>query len=369
MGKLVIDKQAYEAFFKEEESNEWLEKRRREDKIYYDQHCDEVIDEIKLVCKKDDFLYESIDRINSNNFRRFEHLLEHINTKRSQVYDLDDLEYDYSEISTELLRMKLDKPYKTIFTTNNIHEMRFDSSLDDVICRVAYYIDVFLLMNDIEFQKEVTCNMLNSEVADQMNIKKCRFDYYLPEFNCLIEFDDISHFEPVYGKRKLEATQRNDALKGQFAEKLGMTLLRINYGCKFYEIKNQIVECLTQCIELSNQDQNKANDLKILYAYYKVKPYIDTYMYYSVIETFDYCVNVNILHAYINKYVEVSRNDVLYILKLYLYKNFITSRFSSFKLHSHKRSNMTFIDHQKKFAKDHNLKLSYIELYIDYIHF
>lgn len=59
-----------------------------------------------------------------------------------------------------------------------------------------------------------------------------RFDFYLPDFNRLIEFDGIQHFITIDyfgGLETLEKYQKNDFLKNQFAKQNNIDLVRIPY--------------------------------------------------------------------------------------------------------------------------------------------
>ena len=64
------------------------------------------------------------------------------------------------------------------------------------------------------------------------NIHKLPFDFYLPEYNALIEFDGRQHTEVCEifgGEEGLQKTQFNDAIKNKFANDTNKPMLRINY--------------------------------------------------------------------------------------------------------------------------------------------
>lgn len=60
-----------------------------------------------------------------------------------------------------------------------------------------------------------------------------RFDFYLPDYNILIEFDGIQHFKEGSGiydsKQQVLKTQKRDLIKTKFAKDYGYTLIRIPY--------------------------------------------------------------------------------------------------------------------------------------------
>jgi len=67
---------------------------------------------------------------------------------------------------------------------------------------------------------------------DCINSKtKCElfFDFYVPYFNLIIEYDGIVHYKPIYGEETLEDTQYRDRIKNQFCKNRNINLLRIPY--------------------------------------------------------------------------------------------------------------------------------------------
>jgi len=59
-----------------------------------------------------------------------------------------------------------------------------------------------------------------------------RFDFYLPTYNRLIEFDGRQHFEEISGwdnATTLAERQKRDAIKNNFAKEQGIDLIRIPY--------------------------------------------------------------------------------------------------------------------------------------------
>ena len=67
------------------------------------------------------------------------------------------------------------------------------------------------------------------------NIKLLKCDFYLEDFNLLIEYDGEYHYKPVRGstpenkQKNLEAQQRRDKIKDEWARKNNIPLLRIPY--------------------------------------------------------------------------------------------------------------------------------------------
>lgn len=102
-------------------------------------------------------------------------------------------------------------------------------------CLVSYwnmYIRQFLKENKIAFKPEHIIYVDN---------KYYRFDFHLPEYNLLIEYDGRQHYESVrfFGTEEdaetvLKKTQESDKIKNQYCKDNNINLLRIPY----WETKN-----------------------------------------------------------------------------------------------------------------------------------
>ncbi len=58
------------------------------------------------------------------------------------------------------------------------------------------------------------------------------FDFYLPTYNSIIEYDDKQHFEPIEhfgGKEKFKLTVKHDDIKNEYCKKNNISILRIPY--------------------------------------------------------------------------------------------------------------------------------------------
>lgn len=79
---------------------------------------------------------------------------------------------------------------------------------------------------------------------------RLRYDFWLPDYNCLIEYDGEQHFEPINIKGRLssdqivpkfQAIRRNDAMKNQYARDHGIELIRIPYNNSISD-RNALIE-------------------------------------------------------------------------------------------------------------------------------
>lgn len=58
------------------------------------------------------------------------------------------------------------------------------------------------------------------------------FDFFLPEYNCCIEYDGIQHFEPIDkfgGLNGLKGNQKRDKIKDLYCQENNINLIRIPY--------------------------------------------------------------------------------------------------------------------------------------------
>jgi Zn finger protein HypA/HybF involved in hydrogenase expression len=82
------------------------------------------------------------------------------------------------------------------------------------------------------------------------------FDFYLPSYNTLIEYDGEHHFRPTtYGGCNMdvaidhfEKTQRNDIIKNQFAKCTGINLIRI--PCTVIDIDSFLLQKLSEILAI-----------------------------------------------------------------------------------------------------------------------
>lgn len=76
-------------------------------------------------------------------------------------------------------------------------------------------------------------NFLTQKVFDNCKYKiKLRYDFYLPKYNTLIEFDGIQHFKSIDffgGFEEYKNTKLKDKLKNKYAKDNNIKLLRISY--------------------------------------------------------------------------------------------------------------------------------------------
>lgn len=115
-----------------------------------------------------------------------------------------------------------------------------------------------LVENNIEFEREKKFEDL---VSPQDNKTLLRFDFYLPTFNRLIEFDGVQHysfeFKGNWGdKDSIQRLQERDIIKNKYALLKNIDLVRIPY----WERDKITLEMILGNSYLINKEQDKIYD-------------------------------------------------------------------------------------------------------------
>ena len=72
----------------------------------------------------------------------------------------------------------------------------------------------------------------NHKFDDCKHILHLKFDFYLPDYNMVIEYDGIQHFKPVKkfgGVERFKLDKYRDSLKNKYCEDNNIKMLRIAY--------------------------------------------------------------------------------------------------------------------------------------------
>jgi hypothetical protein len=99
---------------------------------------------------------------------------------------------------------------------------------------------------------------------DLKDIRKLRFDFYLPKHNKIIEFDGAGHFMAIWGasdeskQKNFEDCQKRDKIKNEWAIKNDIPMLRIPY----WDIE-RIPELIEEFILENTKKQDKQVSLEI----------------------------------------------------------------------------------------------------------
>jgi UDP-2,3-diacylglucosamine pyrophosphatase LpxH len=141
--------------------------------------------------------------------------VEYINSDTKVIIIINNKEYLYSPVE----HLKGGVPKGTILGSRGEEKIKY-----------------FLEKNKIDFKKEFT-------FEDCKHINKLPFDFYISEYNILIEYDGEHHFKQIkhYYESHFKNTLRNDSIKNNFALKNKIPLLRIPYT-EFNKIEDIIMD-------------------------------------------------------------------------------------------------------------------------------
>jgi very-short-patch-repair endonuclease len=102
-------------------------------------------------------------------------------------------------------------------------------------------ISKYLEDNNIEYGRQ-------KKFSDCKYLSHLPFDFYLPDYNTLIEFDGVQHFKPIKqfgGEKEFEKVKIKDSIKNQYCLDRNINLIRISYQDSILEklmcIKEHII--------------------------------------------------------------------------------------------------------------------------------
>lgn len=90
----------------------------------------------------------------------------------------------------------------------------------------------------IKFKRQKTFN----DLIDKQHLS---YDFYLPDYNVLIEYQGGQHYYPVEwlgGNKRFKKQLRHDAMKYQYAKNNGYLLIYVPYICNTYDKVSRILE-------------------------------------------------------------------------------------------------------------------------------
>ena len=127
----------------------------------------------------------------------------------------------YNQFPNDLLRNHIGCPY-CYYHSNGEH-----------------YIESYLMNNYINYTPQKTFK----DLKDKRNLS---YDFYLPKYNILIEYQGIQHYELGHGymnrNDRLEKQQLHDKMKREYAKKNGYKLLELHYSLDTQEKVNNYLD-------------------------------------------------------------------------------------------------------------------------------
>ena len=96
--------------------------------------------------------------------------------------------------------------------------------------RISHYLD----NNSVKYERE-------KKFLDCTDIHCLPFDFYLPDYNIIIEFDGKHHYEAIHGQDAFENVCRHDSIKDRYCADNGIEIIRIPYWdyCNIENILNK----------------------------------------------------------------------------------------------------------------------------------
>lgn len=159
---------------------------------------------------------------------------------QGDLYDYSQVDYQGSKIKVKIFCKKHEKYF---LQTPNAH-LRGSGC---PICKTSKgnkYIFNVLKENEINFINEY-------RFEDCIDERPLPFDFYLPDYNLVIEYDGIEHFEPVnFGsetvtlEKAFEYVHRHDKMKNEYCERNNIGIIRIGYKENLEERMKDILSLL-----------------------------------------------------------------------------------------------------------------------------
>lgn len=131
---------------------------------------------------------------------------------------------DYKDTFTRNLniRCKCGNIFTTSFSNYDKHGVNTCFSCSCKESSGEERIRIFLETNKIEFIQE-------KRFVNCRDKRSLPFDFYLPQYNLIIEFDGQQHYEPKFGEDNFIRLQKHDKIKNQYCKDNNINLLRIPY--------------------------------------------------------------------------------------------------------------------------------------------
>ncbi len=112
------------------------------------------------------------------------------------------------------------------------------------------FIQKYLISNNVSFVPQ----KIFSDCLNKNNTHHLYFDFYLPDFNTIVEYDGKQHYEPVKiwgGEERFKKQQENDEIKNKYCEEHNIKIIRIPYTKKeeeIIQIINDIIRPVTTTV-------------------------------------------------------------------------------------------------------------------------
>lgn len=158
-------------------------------------------------------------------------------------------QYDYSLVDYKGMNNKVDVVCKKhgIFSVKPANHLYLGSGCPTCMeSRGEKFIRGILTNNNIDFIPQKQFDDCYTKTKKGV-CHKLRFDFYLPDFNTVIEYDGIQHYEPVEafgGEKVFKLTKYRDEIKNKYCVDNGIKIIRVSYKIPFDEVTEYILNQL-----------------------------------------------------------------------------------------------------------------------------
>lgn len=210
-----------------------------------------TVTKIPIICKKHGIFYQTphhhIDRKQGCDKCRLDRMSEKFRTPYevflNRANEIHKDKYIYPELiyknSTE--KIKIICPLHGIFTQRVIiHLLGCGCTKCSTVSKGEDAIRKFLKYKNIDYIEQYSIE----------NYNRFKYDFYLPEYNLLIEYDGKQHFNKSSwgGEVELINIQKRDSVKNELAIKNNYKLLRISYK-EYNQIKDKIMDKINNVVK------------------------------------------------------------------------------------------------------------------------
>lgn len=221
-----------------------------------------VREPLKLKCENGHIFYRNWNQLkNGLSCRECRYIKQQILQMRPKEngrylsYD-DSITLDWSELNIHPPTYYSYKSGKTVHWHCHICDYEWDTSIvhrinDNSGCpkcsnkrsKSEQYIAKFLMQHSINFTQEYTFHNCKDK-------NPLPFDFYLPDYNIIIEYDGIQHFKPTTfssnqdSSKLFEYTKNHDNIKNKYCEDNNIILYRISYKDDLDKSLNSIINSL-----------------------------------------------------------------------------------------------------------------------------
>lgn len=136
------------------------------------------------------------------------------------IYDFKEFKYINATTKSKLICKKHNKEIKVSFHTLT------SSYKDRKCCSCEWQSSANLYIKKLLDEKDIE-NIPEYIFKDCKNIEPLKFDFYLPKYNCVVEFQGVFHFKDIYGDLKLQ--QKRDEIKRKYCKEKGIIEIEIPY--------------------------------------------------------------------------------------------------------------------------------------------